>query len=322
MTELAIRAALSEPKQLSGRAYVIVNPAAQNGAAGKRWPRLAARAGELGIELESVFTEAPGHATELARAAAADGRELVCALGRGRHRQRGRQRPRPRRGAAGPELAILPFGTGRDTIRTYGIPKQAERALELLRGGRTRTIDLGRATFRTRLRRGLALVHQHRLVRPDGRRRGARGAHLEAARRNARRSCTRPSPRSRRGATSVHASRSTTSRRSSCVANNVICANGRAFGGGIKICPQAEPDDGLLDVLVWGDVGKLDLALNLPRLYRGTHLGHAKVTVLRARRVHVEPERPLPARARRRAARHDPGDVRGRPAALRLRVPA
>ena len=78
------------------------------------------------------------------------------------------------------------------------------------------------------------------------------------------------------------------------LANNVICANGRAFGGGIKVCPQAEPDDGLLDVLVWGDVGKLDLALNLPRLYRGTHLGHKKVTVLRARRVHVEPARPLP----------------------------
>ena len=78
------------------------------------------------------------------------------------------------------------------------------------------------------------------------------------------------------------------------VANNVICANGREFGGGIKVCPQAEPDDGLLDVLVWGDVGKLDLALNLPRLYRGTHLGHKKVTVLRARRVRVEPSRPLP----------------------------
>ena len=96
------------------------------------------------------------------------------------------------------------------------------------------------------------------------------------------------------------------------VANNVICANGRAFGGGIKVCPQAEPDDGLLDVLVWGDVGKLDLALNLPRLYRGTHLGHPKVTVLRARRVRVEPTAPAAARARRRAARHDACDVRDR----------
>jgi len=127
---------------------VIVNPAAQNGAAGKRWPRLAARAGELGIELESVFTEAPGHATELARAAAADGRALVCALGGDGTVNEVVNGLAPT-GAAGPELAILPFGTGRDTIRTYGIPKRAERALELLRSGSTRTIDLGRATFRT-----------------------------------------------------------------------------------------------------------------------------------------------------------------------------
>ena len=98
------------------------------------------------------------------------------------------------------------------------------------------------------------------------------------------------------------------------VANNVICANGRAFGGGIRICPQAEPDDGLLDVLVWGDVGKLDLALNLPRLYRGTHLGHRKVTVLRAQASARGTGAATAAGARRRAARHDAGDVRDRAA--------
>ncbi len=105
------------------------------------------------------------------------------------------------------------------------------------------------------------------------------------------------------------------------VANNVICANGRAFGGGIKVCPQAEPDDGLLDVLVWGDVGKLDLALNLPRLYRGTHLGHRKVTVLRARRVHVEPSRPLPLELDGELPGTTPATFEIAPGALRLRVP-
>ena len=106
------------------------------------------------------------------------------------------------------------------------------------------------------------------------------------------------------------------------VANNVICANGRAFGGGIRVCPQAEPDDGLLDVLVWGDVGKLDLALNLPRLYRGTHLGHRKVTVLRAKRVHVEPERPLPLELDGELPGTTPATFEIAPQALRLRVPA
>jgi YegS/Rv2252/BmrU family lipid kinase len=225
-------------------------------------------------------------------------------------------------GAAGPELAILPFGTGRDTIRTYGIPKRADKALALLRGGSTRTIDLGRATFRA-----------------SGGGEGSRwyinigscgltGAVAARAERTSKRLGGTPS--------FLFATVTTFAAWRNVpftvqvddeppielVANNVICANGRAFGGGIKVCPQAEPDDGLLDVLVWGDVGKLDLALNLPRLYRGTHLGHKKVTVLRARRVRVEPSRPLPLELDGELPGTTPATFEVVPAALRLRVPA
>ena len=42
--------------------------------------------------------------------------------------------------------------------------------------------------------------------------------------------------------------------------HDVVVANGRYFGGGMKICPEAEPDDGLFDVLLIGDVTKRDLA--------------------------------------------------------------
>jgi diacylglycerol kinase (ATP) len=223
-------------------------------------------------------------------------------------------------GAAGPELGILPFGTGRDTIRTYGIPKNPERALELLRGGRTRTIDLGRAAFRT--------------SRGDDSRWyinigscGLTGAVAERAERTSKRLGGTPSFLFATLATFT-AWRNVPFRIQvddepafELVANNVICANGRAFGGGIRICPQAEPDDGLLDVLVWGDVGKLDLALNLPRLYRGTHLGHRKVTVLRARRVRVEPERPLPLELDGELPGSTPATFEIAPGALRLRVP-
>ena len=299
---------------------MIVNPAAQNGAAGKRWPRLAARAGELGIELESVFTEAPGHATELARAAAEDGRELVCALG-GDGTVNEVVNGLALTGAGGPELAILPFGTGRDTIRTYGIPKRAERALELLCGGRTRTIDLGRATFRTPSGEGSRWYINIGSC-------GLTGAVAERAERTSKRLGGTPS--------FLYATVATFAAWQNVpfsvqvddepplelLANNVICANGRAFGGGIKVCPQAEPDDGFLDVLVWGDVGKLDLALNLPRLYRGTHLGHRKVTVLRARRVHVEPERALPLELDGELPGTTPATFEIAPQALRLRVPA
>jgi diacylglycerol kinase family enzyme len=90
----------------------------------------------------------------------------------------------------------------------------------------------------------------------------------------------------------------------------------------MKILPMAEPDDGLLDVLVWGDVGKADLAMNLHRLYRGTHVNHPKADFSRARRVVVAPESPLPIEADGEQPGVTPATFEIVPAALRLRVPA
>ena len=224
-------------------------------------------------------------------------------------------------GAAGPELAILPFGTGRDTIRTYGIPKRRRaRWSSCAAAARARSTSAGRPSA---------------LPRGEGSRWyinigscGLTGAVAERAERTSKRLGGTPSFLFATVATFA-AWRNVSFRVQvddepllELVANNVICANGRAFGGGIRICPQAEPDDGLLDVLVWGDVGKLDLALNLPRLYRGTHLGHRKVTVLRAKRVHVEPERPLPLELDGELPGTTPATFEIAPQALRLRVPA
>jgi diacylglycerol kinase (ATP) len=89
----------------------------------------------------------------------------------------------------------------------------------------------------------------------------------------------------------------------------------------MRIMPMADPGDGLLDVLVWGDVGRADLARNLHRLYRGTHIGHPKADISRARRVTVEPERPLPIEADGETPGLTPITFEVVPAALRLRVP-
>jgi diacylglycerol kinase (ATP) len=78
------------------------------------------------------------------------------------------------------------------------------------------------------------------------------------------------------------------------VANNVICMNGRQLGGGIKIAPQAEPDDGLFDVVVIGDVGKAALARNVHRMYLGSLQKDPRVELKRVARVSVTPEHPLP----------------------------
>ena len=64
---------------------------------------------------------------------------------------------------------------------------------------------------------------------------------------------------------------------------DVIIANCRYFGGGMMICPEAEPDDGVLDALLIGDITKTDLALTLPKIYRGTHLPHPKAELLKGK---------------------------------------
>ena len=76
--------------------------------------------------------------------------------------------------------------------------------------------------------------------------------------------------------------------------HDVIVANGRYLGGGMKMLPDAEPDDGLFDVLLIGDLTKRDLLLTLPKTYRGRHLPHPKATLLRGATVEIESPEPLP----------------------------
>lgn len=69
--------------------------------------------------------------------------------------------------------------------------------------------------------------------------------------------------------------------------------NGRCFGGGFWVCPQAMPDDGLLDVMVAQQVTRRTILRLLPRLQRGTHINDAVVKMSRARRVVLESDEPF-----------------------------
>jgi YegS/Rv2252/BmrU family lipid kinase len=76
-------------------------------------------------------------------------------------------------------------------------------------------------------------------------------------------------------------------------ANSVIVCNGRYAGGGMHIGPNAALDDGLFDVIIIGDTGKLEIIANVPRIYRGTHLSHPKVDEYRARQIQVKAQEPM-----------------------------
>jgi diacylglycerol kinase (ATP) len=218
------------------------------------------------------------------------------------------------------ELAVICRGSGCDFIRTYGITKQTERAIQVATAGRVRTIDVGLVEFSGR--DGRPAVRRFANIASAG----LTGVAAAAANRSSK----------RLGATAAFAwaavSTFVTYRNSPFririddreldrVCNNVIVANGRYFAGGMHILPMAEPDDGRLDVLVWGDVSKADLARTLHKLYRGTHVTHPKADISRAERVRVETETPLPIEVDGEVLGTTPVTFGIRPAALRLRVP-
>jgi diacylglycerol kinase (ATP) len=67
----------------------------------------------------------------------------------------------------------------------------------------------------------------------------------------------------------------------------VIVANSAYFGGGMKICPDADTSDGLLDVCIIGDVGKFDLLRSFLKVRTGDHVDHPKVSIYRASEVEI-----------------------------------
>jgi diacylglycerol kinase family enzyme len=66
-------------------------------------------------------------------------------------------------------------------------------------------------------------------------------------------------------------------------------ANGRYFGGGMHIAPDAHPGDGLFDVVVLGDLSFAETLTVAPKIYRGAHLGATRVHVTRATEVEATP---------------------------------
>jgi len=221
----------------------------------------------------------------------------------------------------GVELAVIPRGTGWDFVRTYGIPRRLEGAVEVALHGRTREIDLGRARYRAwdgsdgeSLFANIASAGMSGAIakrtNETSKALGGKASYLWAT--LAVFSRWRSDEVRVRVGDEEHAGRM----------HDVIVANGRYFGGGMMIAPEAEPDDGRFEVLLIGDLTKRDLMLTLPKTYRGKHLPHPKATVLRGPRVEVRAAEALPVELDGEQPGTTPASfeiVRG---ALRLRVPA
>jgi diacylglycerol kinase (ATP) len=68
----------------------------------------------------------------------------------------------------------------------------------------------------------------------------------------------------------------------------IAVGNGRSYGGGMKVCPSADLHDGLFDIMILHPVSKLEFIKVFPTVYKGTHIEHPQVEVIRAKRIRIE----------------------------------
>ena len=299
----------------------VVNPASANGSTRRQWPEIARRAASLGLAGETLFSERPGHAEELAQEAAERGARLIVAVGGDgtvHEAVNGLMRTDPEHR---PELATIPRGTGRDFARSFRIPRSTEQALAVALNGATRTVDVGRAGFTA----WDGAASESYFANFAGA--GISGA--VAARANTS-SKALGGKASFFWATTVVFLRWENSEYEVAVDGvqtagrmlEVIAAIGDQLAGGMRLAPEADPADGLFDVVLIGDATKLDFVRTLPKIYRGTYLPHPRAEVVRGSRVEVRTAVPLPLALDGEQPGTTPAVFEIVPGALRVRVPS
>lgn len=287
------------------RHLLLVNPSAGRGRAGSLLGSLETTLGRAGIEHRTVLTESVQHARDEAESAAAAGELPIVVSGDGLIGQiggvlAGSQTP----------LAIIPGGRGNDLARVLGIPTKIEDAVSVIRAGRTREIDVGEANGRRFLciascgfdSDANRIANEARLVKGNL-------VYAYAALR------------------ALAAWKPATftlildGERHQVTGYTVAAANSKAYGGGMLAAPNAEIDDGLLDVGATGNVGKLRFLRGLTQIFKGEHLETLAVQSWRAAEARIEADRPFAVYADGDHLTDLPATLRVLHRALRVVVP-
>jgi diacylglycerol kinase (ATP) len=272
----------------AGGTLVIANPQAGRGRVVRGWDGLLTRLRELGLDPHGCLTEHPGHATELARKARSEGRELVVAVGgdgtvhevvNGLMADGPASAP----GDKVPALGMVPAGSGCDYARTFAVPSALDAAVAHLASASERTVDVGQVCCH-----GGDGEHVRYFVNV-----AEVGIGAEVAGRAARLPRSLGAGRYALGFALTLATQRTVSAEVEADTEhyrgpltNLVVALAQYFGGGMRIAPEADPSDGRFDVQIqFGS--KLDYALAMPKVFLGTHLPHPRVRQAQAAALHV-----------------------------------
>jgi YegS/Rv2252/BmrU family lipid kinase len=262
---------------VSRRLALLVNPASAGGKALGLLPKIEGELKRLGADYRVAQSDSGDHAKQLARAAAEDG-EVAVAIG-------GDGLVGTLAGAlceCGGALAIIPCGRGNDFARVLEIPTDPVEAARVAAHGSERLLDVGQVDGKAFV--GVASVgldsDANRIANEAKVIRGNLVYAYAALRAIAAWKLARFTV-------------TIDGERRSFNGYSVAVANSKAYGGGMFVAPDAELDDGKLDVVLVGEQSKWACVRSLIKAFKGKHLGEPAISVARGATVEVDADRPF-----------------------------
>lgn len=275
------------------KTIAIINPSSGNGRTGRARDKIAAALGRVCTPLTVAETSGPNEATHIAHQALLDGYRQIIAVG-GDGTINEVVNGFFRNGLpvnADAQLALVTAGTGGDFRKTFDIGADLSSAIERIQRGQTRLIDIGRVSFVADERaQGVryfaniaSLGLSGEVVRHVNgtrwtKRVGSRFAYSWASIQALLRYKSRP----------IRLKIDKSFDEVVTVSTVAIC-NGRYFGGGMRVAPDAEPDDGLLDIVILMAAPRHSVLRDINKIYNGQHVHSPYVKVIRGRTVIATP---------------------------------
>jgi YegS/Rv2252/BmrU family lipid kinase len=291
---------------VSRRFALLVNPAAAGGKALDALPAVHATFDALGAAHRTVFTRSIEHAGEEASRAVEQG-ETVAAVG-------GDGLLRPLAGALkGTEsaIALIPSGRGNDFARVLGVPFDPSEAARVAAQGEERLLDVADVDGTPYV--GIAsfgfdsdanrIANKVRRIKGDA-------VYVYAALRAL--AAWKPADFTVTVDGTPHRA----------TGYSVAVGNSKAYGGGMYVLPQAELDDGRLDVMISKGASKLTFLRELPKVFKGAHVNSPHVEFLRGELIEVATDRPFEIYADGDPIGATPATMRVEPRCLRVITPS
>ena len=278
-------------EETTNKWLVIVNPAASIGKCGKDWPEIKQLLTNEGIEFDALITDHPRHAIELVRSQITEKgyRKIISVGGDGTNNEviNGifTQQRIPTQEIT---MGAIPIGTGNDWRRTFGFPEGYQQLVKVIQNGVVFPHDVGKVTYYnngdTQVRfflnaagTGLNEMVCNRTNRLKSQGKGGAVRYMISTA-----SCLFSFK-------CVHIKLEIDDQE---VFNDEILSlsvgNGKYNGGGMKMMPEAVPDDGLFDITVVKKVGMMKFAANIGNIYDGTFVDKlSEVTTYRGKKIRI-----------------------------------